>query len=103
MPAELRPGAAPAAVSAAATSIVQDKVKDSQHTLASQIPGLSAMAADLVKDLDPQVRSLIMLMSTRALASAAEWTDIVLALQQRLVHTDCAELHGVPEDAHNEV
>lgn len=35
---------------------MQDKIKDCQHVLASEIPSLSDMAADMVQDLDPQAR-----------------------------------------------
>lgn len=34
---------------------MQDKIKDNQHDLSTMIPALAAMAAELVRDLDPQV------------------------------------------------
>lgn len=33
---------------------LQDKIKDNQHDLSTMIPALAAMAAELVRDLDPQ-------------------------------------------------
>jgi hypothetical protein len=35
--------------------LLQDKIKDNQHDLSTMIPALAAMAAELVRDLDPQV------------------------------------------------
>jgi hypothetical protein len=36
--------------------LVQDKIKDNQQNLSVLIPDLASMAAELVRDLDPQVR-----------------------------------------------
>lgn len=36
--------------------ILQDKIKDNQQDLSVIIPDLASMAAELVRDLDPQVR-----------------------------------------------
>jgi hypothetical protein len=36
---------------------MQDKIKDNQQNLATIIPDLASMAAELVRDLDPQARA----------------------------------------------
>ena len=50
--------ASPQAIAPAIPSllVMQDKIKDNQQNLATIIPELASMAAELVRDLDPQVR-----------------------------------------------